>query len=117
MNRWMNKYGTVAVLLLLLFVMNPELRALLLLANFIGLDLMIFFFMIQLRHLLPAMPSNLNQMGTFLCVASYTVLRVTTRTIALVLAPPRETWGFTTLLFVLSKNMWCPRQRQDLQQA
>ena len=46
---WINKYGTVAVLVMLLLVMNPELRAFLLLTNFIGLDLMIFFIAIQLR--------------------------------------------------------------------
>jgi hypothetical protein len=119
MNRrpWINRYGTVAVLLLLLLVMNPELRAFLLLANFIGLDLMIFFVVIQLRNLLPAIPSYPCQMRTFVCVASYTALRVTTRTIALLLAPARVSGGLTTLLFVLSKNMWCPEQKQGLQQV
>ena len=116
MNRWIKKYGTVAVLLLLLLVMNPELRAFLLVANFIGLDLMIFFIVIQLRYLLPAIPSNLNQMRTFLCVAGYTTLRVATRTIGLLLAPARVSGGLTTLLFVLSKNMWCAKQKQDFQQ-
>jgi hypothetical protein len=118
MNRhpWINRYGTVAVLLMLLFVMNPELRAFLLLANFIGLDLMIFFIVIQLRYLLPALPSYLNQMGSFLCVAGYTALRVTTRTIGLLLAPARVSGGLTTLLFVLSKSMWCPKQKQVFQQ-
>jgi hypothetical protein len=117
MNRrpWINKYGTVAVLLMLLLVMNPELRAFLLVANFIGLDLVIFFFAIQLRYLLPAAPSFPHQMRTFLCVASYTTLRVTTRMIALLLAPAgRVTTGLTTLLFVLSKNMWCPKLKQGL---
>jgi hypothetical protein len=117
MNRWINRYGIVAVLLMLLFAMNPELRAFLLLANFIGLDLMIFFFMIQLRHLLPAIEHR-YQMGSFVCVASYTALRVTTRTIGLLLAPAyRATAGLTTLLFVLSENMWCAKQKQDLQGA
>jgi hypothetical protein len=118
MNRhpWINRYGTVAVLVMLLLVMNPELRAFLLLANFIGLDLMIFFILIRLRYLLPAIPSNLNQTGSFLCVASYTALRVTTRTIGLLLAPARVSGSLTTLLFVLSKNMWCPRQKQGFQQ-
>ena len=115
MNRWINRYGTVAVLLMLLLVMNPELRAFLLLANFIGLDLMIFFIVIQLRHLLPTIPSYRYQMGSILCVTSYTALRVTTRTIGLLLAPARVTGGLTTLLFVLSKNMWCPKQKQDVQ--
>ena len=115
MNRWINRYGTVAVLLMLLLVMNPELRAFLLLANFIGLDLMIFFIVIQLRHLLRTIPSYRYQMGSILCVTSYTALRVTTRTIGLLLAPARVTGGLTTLLFVLSKNMWCPKQKQDVQ--
>jgi hypothetical protein len=116
MNRWINRYGIVAVLLMLLLVMNPELRAFLLVANFIGLDLMIFFFVIQLRHLLPAIEHR-YQMGSFVCVASYTALRVTTRTIGLLLAPVRVSGGLTTLLFVLSKNMWCAKQKQDLQGA
>jgi hypothetical protein len=116
MNRWINRYGTVAVLLMLLLVMNPELRAFLLLANFIGLDLMIFFIVIQLRFLLPAIPSNLNQTGTFLCVAGYTALRVATRTFALLLAPVRVSGALTTLFFVWSKNMWCPKQNRDFQQ-
>jgi hypothetical protein len=120
MNRrpWINRYGTVAVLLLLLLIMNPELRAFLLVANFIGLDLIMFFTAIQLRNLLPAIPSYPNPypMRTFLCVAGYTTLRVTTRTIALLLAPARVSGGLTTLLFVLSKNLWCPRQKQDFQQ-
>jgi hypothetical protein len=112
MNRRINRYGTVAVLLVLLLVMNPELRAFLLLANFIGLDLMIFFIVIQLRYLLPAISLH----RSFLCVAGYTALRVTTRTIGLLLAPAdRATAGVTTLLFVLSKNMWCPKQKQDFQ--
>jgi hypothetical protein len=115
MNRWINRHGTVAVLLMLLLVVNPELRAFLLLANFIGLDLMVFFIVIQLRNLLPAIPSYQYQTGTFLCVASYTTLRVTTRTIGLLLAPARVSGGLTTLFFVLSKNMWCPKQKQDFQ--
>ncbi len=111
---WIKKYGTVAVLLMLLFVMNPELRAFLLLTNFIGLDLMIFFIAIQLRYLLLVVPSIQHPMRAFLCVASYTTLRVATRMIALLLAPAdRATAGLTTLLFVLSKNMWCPTLEPD----
>jgi hypothetical protein len=112
---WINRYGTVAVLLMLLLVINPELQAFLLVTNFLGLDLMIFFIAIQLRYLLPAVSSLPQQMPAFLCVASYTTLRVTTRMIGLLLAPAcRVTAGLTTLLFVLSKNMWCPGQKQVL---
>ena len=109
MNRKINRYGTVAVLVMLLLVLNPELQAFLLLVNFIGLDLMIFFILIQLRHLLPALPSYRLQLGRFLCVAGYSALRVATRGIGLLLAPVRVSGALTTLLFVLSKNMWCPR--------
>jgi len=62
-NRWINRYGSIVILLLLLFVVNPELQAFLLVANYIGLDLMIFFIVIQLQNLLPVIPANLNQMG------------------------------------------------------
>ena len=84
---WIDKYGTVAVLLMLLMVTNPELRAFLLLTNYIGADLMIFFIAIQLRYLLPAVPSFLHTMRAFLCVAGYTTLRFATRMTALLLAP------------------------------
>lgn len=111
---WINRYGTFAVLVMLLFLMNPEVRAFLLLANFIGLDLLIFFFVIQLRILLPAIRSSAYEMRPFLCVAGYTTLRVTTRAIGLLLAPARASGSLTTLLFVLSKNMWCPTRKPDL---
>jgi hypothetical protein len=100
---------------MLLLVMNPELRVFLFVTNFIGLDLMIFFIAMQLRDLLPAVASFPHQIRTFLCVAGYTTLRVTTRMIALLLAPASNaTAGLTTLLFVLSKNMWCPKLEQGL---
>lgn len=116
MNRrpWIDRYGTIAILVLVLFVVNPELQAFLLVTNFIGADLMIFFIVIQLRSSLPAVASFRYKMGTFVCVVGYTALRVTTRTVALLLAPPREAWGLTTLLFVLSRNMWCGRRKHGL---
>ncbi len=112
---WINRYGSVAILLMLFLVMNPELQAFLLVTNFIGPDLMVFFIAVQLRYLLPAVLSFPHQMSTFLCVASYTTLRVVTRMISLLLAPAcHVTAGLTTLLYVLSKNMWCPKLKQGL---
>jgi hypothetical protein len=111
---WIDKYGSVAILLMLILVMNPELRAFLLLTNFIGPDLMILLIAIQLRYLLPAVLSIRHPMRTFLCVAGYTTLRFATRMIALLLAPAdRATAGLTTLLYVLSNNMWCPILKSD----
>jgi hypothetical protein len=117
MNRWINRYGTVAILVMLLLVMNPELRAYLLVANFIGVDLVMFFIVIQLQNLLLTIPANLIPMRTFACVAGYGALRVTTRSAALLFAPVRVSGDLATLLFVLSKNMWCERQRQEFQQV
>lgn len=117
MNRrpWINRYGSIAILLLLLIVINPELQAFLLVANFIGPDLMIFFIAIQLRYLLPALPSFSHPLRTLLCVAGYASLRITTRMISLLLAPAcHVTSGLTTLLFVLSKNLWCPTLKPRL---
>jgi hypothetical protein len=94
---------------MIVVVMNPELRAFLLLTNFIGLDLMILLIAIQLRNLLPALFSLRHPMHASWCVAGYATLRVATRMLALLLAPAdRATVGVTTLLFVLSMNMWCP---------
>jgi hypothetical protein len=118
MNRrpWINRYGTVAVLAILLVVLNPELRAFLLLANFVGLDLIILLIVIQLRQMVPTILSYAHAypMRSFLCVAGYSALRVATRTVGLLLAPgAHETAGATTLLFVLSKNLWCPNRMRD----
>jgi hypothetical protein len=115
--QWINRYGSVAVLLMLLLVMNPELRAFLMVTNFIGLDLMIFLIAIQLRFLLTAAPSFLHPLRAMLCVAGYSTLRVATRLVVLLLAPAsRATAGLTTLLFVLSTNMWCPMLKQGVQE-
>lgn len=101
---------------MLLFVLNPELRAFLLVANFMGLDLMIFLFAIQLRYVLSAAPLFSNQMSIFLCLASYATARAMTRTMALLLAPCRATAGLTTFLFILSKNVWCPTLKQGFRE-
>ena len=99
---------------MLLLVINPELRAFLLVTNFIGLDLMIFFIALQLQYLLPGALTFPHKVRTLLCVGGYATLRVATRMIALLLVPASNaTTGLITLLFALSKNMWCPTPRQD----
>jgi hypothetical protein len=113
---WMNRYGAVVVLLMLLLVMNPELRVFLLVTNYIGVDLMIFFIALQLRYLLPAIPLLLRQMRAFLCVASFAILRGTLRVVTVLLAPSRITVGLTALLFVLSWNTWCPTPDQGFRE-
>ncbi len=111
-NVLIKKYGTMAVLLTLLVVMNPELRAFLLMANVVGVDLMVFFIAIQVRDWLQVIPVFPHAMRTFVCVAGFATLRFATRMLVLLLAPAhRATAGLTTSLFVLSQNMWCPRTK------
>jgi hypothetical protein len=102
---------------MLLLVLNPELRAFLMITNFIGLDLMVFLIAIQLRYLLTAAPAILQPVRGTICVAGYASLRLATRLIALLLAPAsRATEGLATLLFVLSTNLWCPTLKQGFRE-
>jgi hypothetical protein len=56
-----------------------------------------------------------SRMGSLLCVAGLATLRDTTRTVGLLLPPAhRATANLSTMLFVLSKNMWCPTLKPDL---
>ena len=109
---WVKSYGTVAVLLLLLMVLNPELRVFLLVTQFIGADLMIFFVALQLWYLLPSILPILNRARSFFCIASFMGLRAGIRLTAALLGPSRLTYGVTLLLFVVSRNLWCPTGSQ-----
>jgi len=62
--RWTWKTGTVVILLLLFILMNPELRAFLLVINGMGLELMILLFGLQLRSLMPTSGILAMQVGT-----------------------------------------------------
>jgi hypothetical protein len=114
---WINKYGAIGILLMLVLILNPELRAFLLVADYIGIDLMIFFIAIQLQFLLPMIPSYVHQIRTFLCRTSYATLRVAVRLIALFLTPSRVTASLTALSFALATNMWCPKLEQSVPQS
>jgi hypothetical protein len=106
--RWTWKSTTVAILLALFLVLNPELRALLLVINGLGLELVIFLIGLQLRSLRPTVGILAMQVGTFLCGAVYKAFRGATRALALLAPPGRATFGLSAFLFVLSHNLWCP---------
>jgi hypothetical protein len=106
--RWTWKTETLAILLLLLIVTNPELRAALLVFNGLGLELVVFLIGLQLRSFMPASGILATQVRTFLCVAVYAILRAATRAMATLAPPGRAMFGLSTFLFVLSTNLWCP---------
>jgi hypothetical protein len=107
--RWTWKTASVAILLLLIVVTNPELRAYLLLVNGVGLELMIFLIVLQLRFLIPSSGMLTMRAGTWLCLAVYAACRGATRTLALLALLARSaTTGMSAFLLVLSHNLWCP---------
>jgi hypothetical protein len=106
--RWTWKTGTLAILLLLFIVTNPELRAVLLVFNGLGFELVVFLIGLQLRSFIPASGILAAQARIFLCVAVYAVLRAVTRALGILAPPGRATFGLSTFLFALSKSLWCP---------
>jgi len=106
--RWIGKREAAVTLIALCLVINPELRALLLLASGLGLELTIFVIVLQLRSLITAAGIAMMQVARSLCGPAYTALRGTTRAMALLALPVRATIGLSTFLFVLSHNLSCP---------
>jgi hypothetical protein len=60
---WTARAGWLCVILALLVVANPELRALLLLADAIGLEVLLFLCFTQIRAGLPWVPFALDVLG------------------------------------------------------
>jgi len=103
------KTAAIVVLLALFFIMNPELRAVLLFVDEFGLELMILLLAVQLRVVLPVAAAIKTHVARALCAPAFAVLRGLTRALALLLPPGRAvTFGLSTYLYVLSHNLWCP---------
>jgi hypothetical protein len=100
--------GSAVILLALVLVMNPGLRAFLLIVNGLGLELTVLLFALQLRSLMPAVGIMTMQIARSLCGAAYTALRGAIRAVVLVALPGRATLGLSTFLVVLSHNLRCP---------
>ena len=70
-HRQTNKFATMlvagAVIVALAFVINPELRVLLLLIDSLGLDLLALLLVMQLRHFFYALPPAANATISALC--------------------------------------------------
>jgi hypothetical protein len=67
--RWNSKVAVVALALGLLLVANPEIRALLLLADAIGIEAIAFLILVQARSLAPVAVTAMRFDAAMLCPA------------------------------------------------
>jgi hypothetical protein len=105
--RWEWRLAAFALLVWLAFVSNPELRILLVLVDSLGLELVFFLLLIQLRGLIPTIRAAAEPIWVRSCAISFLILRVVLRVFA-ALMPRRALCGMSMLIYVLSKNLWCP---------
>jgi hypothetical protein len=106
--RWEWNLADLAILCALFIVINPELRVFLFLVDFLGLELIFFLVLIQLRSFLPITALALNSAGKWSCMVSFAACRGILRVFAALL-PGRA----STLLFILSQSLWCPLSRRS----
>jgi hypothetical protein len=106
------RLAAFAILIWLAFVSNPELRVLLILVNSLGLELVFILIAIQLRTFIPVFAAALVSARLWCCVTLFFVLRAILRTFG-VLMPGRALSATSALLYVLSRNLWCPLAQQS----
>ena len=82
-NKWKSRLGAAALLVVLVLVVNPELRALLMLADAFGLEALLILVIAQWRSYTPALIAVLRSSLAVTCRATFTGLGLTTRTIGL----------------------------------
>ena len=105
--RWEWRLADLAILCALLLVINPELRALLLLVDFLSLELTLFLLLIQLRSFLPIVAVALVSISKWSCVTAFAAFRGILRVFGAILHS-RTLNALSTFLFVVSQNLWCP---------
>lgn len=96
-----------AILVALLFVINPELQVFLLLVDYLSLELFLILLLIQWRSIMPVIRLALESTGKWSCMTSFAALRGILRVFVALLSEGTLS-GFSTWLFVLSRNLWCP---------
>ena len=112
--RWEWRLAAFALLVWLVFVSNPELRVLLILVDSLGLELVFILLAIQLRGLMPVVRAAVTAVCSWSCSISFLIVRVLLRTFA-ALMPRGGLTGTSLLLYVLSRNLWCPFSRGQVE--
>ena len=109
---WSWRLAGFAILVWLVFVTTPELRALLILVDSLGLEIVFLLLAIQLRTLLPFLVQAFVSFRLWSCITSFFILRSLIRLFGLLL-PARAFAAVSTLLYILSKSLWCPISQQS----
>jgi hypothetical protein len=108
---WIWKLAGFAILVWLVFVTTPELRALLIIVDSLGLEIVFLLLAIQLRTSLPFLKQAFLSIRLWSCVTSFFALRSFMRLFGLLL-PARAFAAVSALLYILSKSLWCPISQQ-----
>lgn len=104
---WKSRLAAAAFLAAMVFVLNPELRALLLVADALGLDVVLLLLATQLRVLWPVLRVATDPIVCFLCNSSSLIARTAMRAFP-VLLPVRPLGALLCpLLFGLSFGVHC----------
>ena len=82
-NKWKSCLGTAALVVALVLVANPELRALLMLAEAVGLEALVFLVVAQLRFYAPVLGAALRPGVAATCQATFFGLGAVTRVVGL----------------------------------
>ena len=82
-NKWKSCLGTAALVVALVLVANPELRALLMLAEAVGLEALVLLVVAQLRFYAPVLGAALRPGMAATCQATFFGLGAVTRVVGL----------------------------------
>lgn len=107
---WKSNLGTAALLVAIVVVVNPELRALLLVADALGLEVVLLLIATQFRVLWSMLRVAADPIVRVFCKSSFLVARAAMRTFPVLL--PFRPFGalLCPLLLVLSYGLRCPVQ-------
>lgn len=78
----------------------------------LGLELVVMLLAIQLRTFLPVTAIALVSASAWSCAVAFSILRGCIRLVGALL-PARASTGVSILLYVISRNLWCPVSRHS----
>lgn len=110
---WKSYLGAAALALALAIILNPEVRALLFLADTIGLEALLLLFATQFRNFLPVLRAVFEPVALALCKFSSVIASGAIRAFQFVLPIRPFTLLLCPVLIVLSYGVRCPVKGAD----
>jgi hypothetical protein len=111
LDSWKSKLGTIAVVVALLIVVHPELRALLLFADVVGLEIIVLLVVTQLRALWPVLRNVREPASALLCAIASAFARSVLRVFPVVLPFRPLAFLFCPALLAVPYGLRCSRDR------